>query len=153
MARRKASDKQARSARPTREQMERELDEIGESLLSGGLTEAPSTLEQLWSARKEMPAILTQRLIEERALVPRFEFELLGLMAAGRAEFVEEATLGRLDKPAIKRDDRRPSCSRPSGEGRQESRLAHATDAVDMDERRSIRLKSAEQDSQLGLTR
>lgn len=85
MARRKASDKQARSAPPTREQIERELDEIGESLLSGGLTEAPDTLEQLWSARKEMPEILTQRLIEGRALVPRFEFELLGLMAAGRA--------------------------------------------------------------------
>ncbi|MCL5027123.1 MAG: hypothetical protein M1531_11640, partial [Chloroflexi bacterium] len=54
------------------------------ALLEGNMPRAEELIEQIWKARRQVPEILTRRIIEGRAQVPLFSFEILGTLAGAR---------------------------------------------------------------------
>jgi hypothetical protein len=66
-------------------------------------------------------------------------------------ERVEEAALGRLDRPTVQRRHARPALARVADESAQQGGLAHARDPVHQRDERPIRLHEVQQHGALGV--
>jgi hypothetical protein len=65
--------------------LDRVLDALDAALLGGDTAAVEALVERLWAARRQAPDVLTQRLIDGRAQVPAFAFQLLQGTAGSRA--------------------------------------------------------------------
>ena len=69
----------------TAAEFERLLDALEAAMLDGDQAGVAATTERLWAARRQVPAILVERLIGGRARIPGLAFELLGGFAGPTA--------------------------------------------------------------------
>ncbi|TAK35409.1 MAG: hypothetical protein EPO21_06045 [Chloroflexota bacterium] len=83
MATRKVGNRKPRQLRstPTESDIHSLLDRIDQAVMEGDAAALTPLIERLWDARRQGPEVLTRRLLEGRAQVPAFAFELLGGLA------------------------------------------------------------------------
>jgi hypothetical protein len=65
--------------------VDRWLDELDAAFLAADRARMEQCLQPLWKARRQVPEVLTQRLLDDRAEIPAFAFHLLQSFAGARA--------------------------------------------------------------------
>ncbi|MFN8558593.1 MAG: HEAT repeat domain-containing protein [Dehalococcoidia bacterium] len=73
-----------RAVTNTATDIERLLDRVDQMLMAGDPSGVPAVMEQLWAVRRELPEIMTRRIIAGRVHVPAFAFDILGGFAGAK---------------------------------------------------------------------